>query len=121
LQRLDATRQQVARWQAAMSWRRRIDAVLAGSGLRFNDWLILAATCRLVREIGDAVSQNQVATRLQLSRMSVTNAMRALDERGFVSRGGPMSGPAWRVFVTREGVELLNKYAKVIESASTGA
>lgn len=111
----------MVRWQAAMSWRRRIDAVLAGSGLRFNDWLVLAATRRLVRETGDDVSQNQVAARLQLSRMSVTNAMRSLDDKGLVSRGGAMSGPAWRVFVTREGIQFLRELAASIEAASIEA
>jgi DNA-binding MarR family transcriptional regulator len=121
MRQLGATRRQVARWRGAMSWRGRVESALAGSGLRFNEWLVLEATCRLVSETADAVSQNQVATRVQLSRMSVTNAIRALEKRRFVSRGGPMSGPAWRVFVTREGVELLNEYAEAIESASARA
>jgi DNA-binding MarR family transcriptional regulator len=104
-----------------MIWRRRVDAVLARSGLRFNDWLVLAATRRLVRETGDDVSQNQVAVRLQLSRMSITNAMRSLDDKGLVSRGEAMSGPAWRVFVTREGIQFLREHAASIEAASLDA
>ena len=82
-------------------------------------WLVLDATRRLVTETGDAVSQNQVATSLQLNRMNVTTAMRALEKRWFVSRGGPMSGPAWRVFVTREGVAFLDTYAAAIENISS--
>jgi DNA-binding MarR family transcriptional regulator len=109
------------RWQAAMSWRRRVDAALVGSGVRFNEWLVLAATRRLVRETGDDVSQNQVAIRLQISRMSITNAMRSLDHLGLVSRGEAMSGPAWRVFVTREGIQFLREHAASIEAASAEA
>jgi DNA-binding MarR family transcriptional regulator len=101
-----------------MSWRQRVRAALAGSGLRFNEWLVLETTRRLVHQTGDDVSQNQVATRLRLSRMSVTNAMRSLNHKGLVSRGGAMSGPAWRVFVTREGVRFLRKHAEAIETAS---
>jgi hypothetical protein len=117
--RLEATRLQVERWQAALRWRRRVDAVLDGSGLRFNDWLVLEATRRLVRETGDAVSQNQVATRLQVTRMCVTLAMRALERQDLVSRGGAMSGPAWRVYVTREGIWFLQAHEGRIEAAST--
>jgi hypothetical protein len=101
-----------------MRWRRRVEAELAGSGLAFKHWLVLDATHQLIREPGDAVSQNQVAVYLQLNRVTVGNAFMALERMGLVSRGGPMSGPAWRVILCREGLQLLRQHARAIEALS---
>src|SRR6187431_2167654 len=94
-------------WLAALRWRQRMKTCLAPSGLTFTEWLVLDATWSLVDRTGDAVSQSDVATDLELDSMTLWHAMAVLDHRGFVSRGRSMSGKAWRVFVTVTGVELL--------------
>ena len=77
------------------------------------------ATAALIATTGDAVSQGDVADYLGLNRMAVSRAMSALDAKGLVSRGGPMSGPAWRILMAEKGMNLLWDLAGEIESASS--
>ena len=83
-----------------------------GSQLAFTQWLVLDATALIVRETGDAVSQSQVAQFLRLERMTLSHAMTTLSSRGLVSRGPPLSGTCWRIFVAKEGSELLCSLTK---------
>jgi len=94
-------------WLAALRWRRRMKTCLASSGITFTEWLVLDATWSLVSRSGDAVSQNDVARDIEVDAMTIWHAMGVLDHRGLVSRGCSMSGKAWRVFVTNEGLNLL--------------
>ena len=108
-------------WLAAMSWRRRVEAVVATSGLTFTQWLVLDATNYLIEMTEDAVSQSQVSAHLELDRMTLSHAMTALVEKGLVDRGGAMSGMAWRIFLTPKGSALLDELGPGIETASTGS
>jgi DNA-binding MarR family transcriptional regulator len=116
-----ATREGYVLWLGARRWRRCVDAALASAMLSFTQWLVLDATAYLTEETADCVSQNQVAARLELDRMSISSAMSALDRRSLVSRGGAMSGRSWRVFVTAEGIALLNAWAEKVEAALSAA
>lgn len=82
---------------------------------------MLDATWSLVSRTGDAVSQNDVASDLEIDAMTIWHAMAVLDHRGLVSRGCSMSGKAWRVFVTGEGVDLLRAVKPSLEGASASA
>ena len=114
------TQSQQRRWLGAWSWRRRVERVLVGSGLSFRQWLIMEATAALIATTGDAVSQGDVADYLGLNRMAVSRAMTVLDAKGLVSRGGPMSGPSWRIVMAEKGMNLLWDLAGGIESVSGG-
>ena len=105
---------------AAARWRRGVERCLEGSGLSFRQWLVLDATRLLMRRSGDAVSQSQVARHLQLERQALSDAMPLLERMSLVTRGPDLSGPAWRVYVTDEGLNLLRKYRQRIELASAG-
>lgn len=107
-----------ARWFAAMCWRRQLEAVLAGVGITFTEWLVLDALRELIAERDDAVSQNDVARRLELNRMTVSGVMRGLERKGLVSRGIDMSGRAWRVFLNAKADVLLREIAPALEAAS---
>lgn len=85
---------------------------------RSREWLVLDATDYLIRETGDAVSQMQVANYLQLNRMTVSEAMTALSDKGLVDRGGAMSGMAWRIFVTTKAEALLRELEQALKSAA---
>jgi DNA-binding MarR family transcriptional regulator len=91
-----------------------------GIGAQLRQWLVLDATRLLMRRTGDAVSQSQVAVHLELDRQALSDAMPLLERMGLVSRGAGMSGPAWRVYVTDEGLSLLRQYRQSIELVSLG-
>jgi len=95
-----------------------VERALKGSGLNFRQWLVLDATRLLERRTGDAVSQSQVAVHLELGRQALSEAMPALERMQLVSRGPAMSGLAWRVYVTKQGLTLLRQYRQGIETAS---
>jgi DNA-binding MarR family transcriptional regulator len=95
-----------------------VEQALKGSGLNFRQWLVLDATRILERRTGDAVSQNQVAIHLGLERQALSDAMPVLERMQLVSRGPAMSGLAWRVYVTKQGLTLLRRYRPGIEVAS---
>ena len=105
-------------WLGAQRWRQHIKACLESTGLTFDEWLVLDSTRSLVRQTGSAVSQAEVARGLELDAMTLWHVMAVLDQRGLVSRGRTLSGKAWRVFVTKEGVELLRVLEPRLELAS---
>jgi DNA-binding MarR family transcriptional regulator len=102
-----AASEAVERWRAAQRWRRWANAELASVGLTLTQWLVLESARALVRESGDAVSQKEVSVRVELDQMTVSQVMRVLDKKGFVSRGPDMEGRAYRVFVTSQGDALV--------------
>ncbi len=89
---LSATEARKARWFAAMRWRRQVEALLAGVGVTFTQWLVLDALRELIAAMEDAVSQNDVARRLELDRVTVSEVMRALERKQLVSRGIDITG-----------------------------
>ena len=101
-----------------MRWRRQVEALLAGIEISFTQWLVLDALQGLIAETEDAVSQNDVARRLELDRMTISLVMRALERKQLVSRGIDITGRAWRVLLTTEAEALLREYAASIEAAS---
>ena len=113
------TRARRAEWLAAMRWRRRVEAALRGVGLTFTQWLVLTGTQELVEEGGDAVSQKEVAARVELDEATVSQVMRLLQEKQLVSRGIDMCGKAWRVFLEARAERLLREHRAGVEAASS--
>ena len=114
-----ATQERRQEWLAAMRWRRRVEAVLREAGLTFTQWLVLVAARELIRETGDAVSQRQIADRVELDEATLSQVMRTLDKKGLVSRGPDMFCKAWRVFIDREAERVLDDYRGHLEAASS--
>jgi DNA-binding MarR family transcriptional regulator len=113
-----ATRLGKSQWREAERWRRRVEGALIGSGLTFRQWLVLDAIRFLVEETGDAINQNQIAAYVELDRRAISDVMGPLEKKWLVSRGPPMSGWAWRVFLTEEAEVLLRDHEAAIEFAS---
>ena len=118
---LRATELRKAEWFSAMRWRRRVEAACADSRLSFTQWLLLHAAQRLIEETKDAVIQAQIAARVELDQTTVSQMVRRLEERRLVSRGGDMTGKAWRVYLTDEATRLLRELDDPIEATSVTA
>lgn len=110
-----ATRAKRLQWSAARRWRRRVEVVIADSGLKFFEWLVLDALRLLIEATDDAVIQNDLALHLELDRNTVSRAVTALAEAGYVSRGIDVTGRAWRLWLTDEGEAILCHHDPLLE------
>jgi DNA-binding MarR family transcriptional regulator len=106
-------------WLAAMRWRRAVEGELSEIGLTFTQWLVLEATHELSEESGDAVNQSEVARRLELDRMTVSQVMRSLERQGLVDRGPATAPPALRIWATDAGRKAISKARARANSASS--
>ena len=116
-----ATELRKAEWLSAMRWRRRVESTCAESRLSFAQWLLLHAAQQLIEETHDAVIQAQIAARVELDQTTVSQLVRRLEGRQLVSRGGDMTGKAWRVYLTDEATRLLRELDDPIEATSVTA
>jgi DNA-binding MarR family transcriptional regulator len=106
-------------WLSAMRWRRAVEGELSEIGLTFTQWLVLEATHELSEESGEAVNQSEVARRLELDRMTVSQVMRTLERQGLVDRGPAMAPPALRIWATDAGRRAISKARARANSASS--
>lgn len=111
----------LARWRAAMHWRRLVDEALAPFQLTLTQWLVLDATLALTLELGDAVSQKQVSERTGLDKVTVSQRMQSLERRHYVDRAPDFIWPAWRVRVTEKGVRAVEESRSLVEAACARA
>lgn len=93
----------------AFRWRRAVEGELRPLGLTFTQWLILDATARAIESERDAVNQSDVARACELDRMTVSQVMKTLAERGLVDRGPSAEGPAYRIFLTQRAEQTLRR------------
>jgi DNA-binding MarR family transcriptional regulator len=105
-------------WRAAARWRRRVETSLAPHGLTLTQWVILAATDTVIRETTPAASQNAAAACAHVDKMTTSQVMKALESRGFIDRAPAAQGPAFRVWITRRGMQALNKGTMRVREAS---
>jgi len=113
-----ATELRKAEWLEGMRWRRRVESVCASSRLSFTQWLVLHSARGLIEKNEDAVIQAQIAARIELDPTTVSQVVRRLEARQLVSRGGDMTGKAWRVGLTDEARQLLRDLDDPIEATS---
>ena len=111
----------IAFWRAAMRWRRQAEAELSPLGVTVMQWLALESTNALIEETGDAVNQAQIAARMELDKMTVSQLMTTLERLSLVDRGPDMSGRAYRIWVTSSGQRALEKGRDKVEAASLAA
>lgn len=93
----------------AWRWRRAVESELRSLELTFTQWLVLDATSRAIATERDAVSQSDVARTCELDRMTVSQVMKTLAERGLVDRGPSAEGPAYRIFLTQRGEQTVRR------------
>jgi DNA-binding MarR family transcriptional regulator len=106
----------VERYLAAWRWRRDVEHRLRRVGLTFPQWFVLDAVKRLIRDTKDAVNQNDVAWLTELDRMTVSQVMTTLAERGQVDRDTDAVGRGYRIRVTSKGEKTLAVAADALTS-----
>lgn len=94
-------------WIRAVRFRRDLERALRPHGLTFALWRVLHIADRMIRTLGDAVTQNDVARRADLHPSTVSYLMGTLAERALVDRAPDYFGTAWRVYLTSDGKALL--------------
>lgn len=123
--RMEALASAKAEWRSAMRWRRAVEEELAGIGLGFTEWLVLDSADELIRETQDAVSQNAIAARAELEKMTVSLVARKLERRGLLSRAPSYGGrPSLRIFLTQKGERLAEEArtrAELVSLAGEGS
>lgn len=101
----------------AIAARRTVARVLRPHALTFAMWCVLYAAHRLVRETGDAVSQETIRKRTSLGKASVSRLICALLQRGLIDFSLDGGGPSYSVWATDRGVDLLEAIAPELASA----
>jgi DNA-binding MarR family transcriptional regulator len=99
-------------------WGRQANAELVPVGLTLVQWSILEETHGLILGSGDAVSQTAVAVRMEMDKMTLSHAMRTLQERGLLDRGPDLTGPAYRIRLTSWGQRARQQAGARVEAVS---
>jgi DNA-binding MarR family transcriptional regulator len=110
-QRVDAV---LAVWLNGVRFRRAAQRALKKHGIGFSQWRVLLATDRIQREYGDAMSQIEVARRLEMDEGTVSAAMRKLFRAGLVDIAPAFWSTLNRVLITTKGRGLLESTRQVV-------
>jgi DNA-binding MarR family transcriptional regulator len=110
-QRVDAV---LAVWLHGVRFHRAAQRSLQKHGISFSQWRVLLATDRLQREYDDAMSQIEVARRLEMDEGTVSVAMRKLLRAGLVDVAPAFWSTLNRVLITTRGRELLDSTRQFI-------
>ena len=94
-------------WIRAARFRRALERALRPHGLTFALWRVLHIADRMIRTLGDAVTQNDVARRADLHPSTISYLMGTLARRALVDRAPDYFGTAWRIYLTKDGKALL--------------
>jgi DNA-binding MarR family transcriptional regulator len=94
-------------WRCAWRFRRQVNRIGGSRGISFAHWNVLDATQRLIREKGDAVSQQEVVRRTWLTKGSVSALVRNLSVRGFIDVRPDCWGVSDRIWVTNGGERMI--------------
>jgi hypothetical protein len=108
-------------WGAATKFRARAAALLRPYGVTFALFRVLHVTFRLQRELGDAVSQRDVAVACALHWSTICPLIRGLEARRLLDIGYDQWGYAQRIVVTRWGSDLLASSRGALAKASRDA
>ena len=108
----------IHRWQRARRWRRRVEAELSPLGLTLAQWLVLDAIATLILETADAVSQVQVARRLEMDKATLSRVMDVLVRRHLIDRAPSYPDPAYRIYLTELGKGAAAQGRARVETAS---
>jgi len=110
----------IHRWRCAMRWRRRVEAELRPLGLTLAQWLVVDAIANLFRETADAVSQVQVARRLEMDKATLSRVMDVLARQRLIDRDLSYSDPAYRIYLTELGRGAAAQGRIRVDAASAG-
>jgi DNA-binding MarR family transcriptional regulator len=108
-----------SRWRAAMRWQRELDRALAAHDLTHTQYLVLWAAAGAARAARDAVPQRAIAEAAGLDAATTSQIVRKLEERGLFDRRPTLGDArAWRVLVTRSGMQLLRRATPLVRAAA---
>lgn len=105
-------------WRAARRWRRQVETSLARLGLTLPESAVLLGTDTVIHETDEAASQNAVATCAHIDKVTVSKVMKALEGRGLIDRVPAAQGRAYRVWITRRGLQVLTTGTARVHAAS---
>jgi DNA-binding MarR family transcriptional regulator len=118
LPELSAGDEWIQRWLTGLRWRRRAERALKPLKLTFAQWRALDAIARLIGESGDAVSQIQVARRIQMDKTTLCRVLQCLGRRGLVDQAPACPGTANRIFLTEVGENLARHGRAKVDAVS---
>lgn len=103
-------------WQVTNRWQAAVRAALRPVGLTHVQFVLLASLTWL--DADGPVTQKQLADHAACDAMMTSQVLRALEERGLVTRAPhPTDRRARALVVTDEGRELANRAVVVVEAA----
>jgi DNA-binding MarR family transcriptional regulator len=95
------------RWTSAMRFRRTVERSLGAHGVSFSQWRVLYTTDRIEREFSDAMTQVEVARRLDACESTVSAVMQRLWRSGLLDIEPAYWGNLRAVLTADKGRRLL--------------
>jgi DNA-binding MarR family transcriptional regulator len=108
----------MAAWAKAARFRHVVQRDLRSHDLTFAQWRVLDAVDRLVRESGDAVSQQDLATRTAMDENTVSAVMRRLLRKSHVSFDFDAWEFSYRLLLTSSGAEAVHEGRRIVVRAA---
>lgn len=105
------------RWRAARRFQVAAKRALAKTDMSFSEWLLLEALDELVRETGDAVSQQAVAARAGVSKVMASYWMTKLEQDCLLDRGLGEDTRSYLLLLSEEGAEALARCREALGRA----
>ncbi len=85
--------------------------------MSFVEWLLLEALAELVKETGDAVSQQAVAARAGVSKVVASYWMSDMEQDCLLDRGLGEDTRSYLLLLSEEGIEALQRCREALSQA----
>ncbi len=102
-------------WHVSTAWRGSIERILKSIGLTHPQFVILAALGWLTRD-GERVTQAAVGKMAGLDPNTVSQIVRGLEHKGYISREKSTDGRAKNPLLTISGSDILKKALPAVEA-----
>lgn len=103
-------------WQVTTLWKQKLEAVLSGFGITHTQHVIMASMLWL--ESGGSVTQSKLAAHTKIDKMTLSKAIRKLEEVKLVSRcGSSTDGRSVCVELSPAGRALARRAVPAVEKA----
>ncbi|HAB99703.1 MAG TPA: MarR family transcriptional regulator [Parachlamydiales bacterium] len=102
-------------WHISTAWRSSIELRLKSIGLTHPQFVILATLGWLTRK-GDKVAQILISKMSGLDPTTVSQIIRGLEQKGFLTREKSSDGRAKNPMLTHKGSEILKKALPAVET-----
>lgn len=103
-------------WKITALWQGRLSAVLGGFGITQTQYAIMASL-KWFEEHGEPVTQTHIAEHAKIDRMTLSKAIRKLEEAGLVLReNSTADSRAIHVQFSAKGKKLIQNAVRAIET-----